>query len=160
MTMEPRNSMDQDQRRVLKTVQFKSDFKPKYTWLNILTDNDSKKELFLKSMEKYNNYGDASLAKSYKVDFDQIPNSQTIYKEVKTDSPDGFGLYKPSNFVRNFNSQHGTGASGNSVVTGSLGSDSSSGQRTTGQIFDDLFRRAKEAAMENSYEPTSGNGSG
>lgn len=41
-------------------------------------------------MEKYDQKDFDNNPIFSKVDFDDIPNSQTIYHEKKTDSPDGF----------------------------------------------------------------------
>lgn len=57
-------------------------------------------------MEKYEKSSYDNKSSSFRVDFDDIPNSQIVYHEKKTDSPDGFNIYKPSKFVQNFNNQH------------------------------------------------------
>lgn len=97
------NSMGQEysngKPRVLETHYFKSDFKPDYSWLKDLTNPQTKKNKIIKDMEKYGFKNDDSKAVTYRIDFDEIPNQNIVYQEKQTDSPDGFGMYKPSKFV-------------------------------------------------------------
>lgn len=92
-----------DDFKVLKTYRFKSDYKPSYTWLKNLTNKKYQDDKLIKDMSKYMTHSDDGVSKTYGVDFDDIPNSQIIYKENNVNSPDGYQIYKPSSFVNNFN---------------------------------------------------------
>ena len=122
------HSMD-DGYKVTQVYNFNSDFKPNYTWLKNLTNKKYQDNKFLNEMKQFENRTWDNTTNRYKVDFNDIPNSQIVYHEKKTNSPDGFHLYRPSKFVQNYNNKHSNGAWSTSNM-----SSSSDSKRTTGQI--------------------------
>lgn len=92
----------------------------------------------------------SSIGQTQRIDFDSIPNSNIVYQEKRSDDPKGFSLYKPSPFVSQWNSQ----------FTSNGSSGSFSDNRSTGQIQQDLFKKAYDAALSQGFKEELNTGAG
>lgn len=68
-------------KKVTKVYNFNSDFKPNYTWLKNLTDKNYQDNKFLNEMKEYEDKSWDNTTNTYKIDFNDIPNSNIIYQQ-------------------------------------------------------------------------------